>query len=1089
MELLQDMLNSGCEGNTSWFQNRQDKLKELIISTNPKNLLEIGFNVGHSALLICETISQLKKQDGTIGNKKVNFYIFDICICEVTKYNFNILKQKYSEYLDLYLIEGDSTETVPVFLEKNPIFFDFIEVDGCHTYNCVRKDISNVVDRLTDSGIIYVDDYNSNIFPIKEVDDGVDSFDWINYETNNIDGVFWAKKSKGNPNYTSSNSIRNLQVYYLTYESKRDYYNFWNELICELKKYHVVKENKLNKTENFVHLKKKEKISLEIKSCDFVIEDINSGEFWILSNCDQFSSCILDEKDNPFLKKVLFSQYVPDQIVHHVGKNFHKFEPWIYFCFDEFNIDEFFLKRKSKEKLIPKLFFAGDERSRPILENIDSSIFDRPNSKEYIEYIDSIIEYRIGLSIGGAAVGDICYRDIEYMALGIPFIKFNYVATLNPPLIPNYHYISVPFEDLPKHNGVFKDRLGLQKHGKLIEQRFNEVIDNENLLEFVSANSKSYYEKFLSKKNRANYTLELLGLKNDLKNVLKNQKIQQKMESNHKTTLVTGLWNIRRESLSEGWSRTYEHYLQKFEQLLSISNNLIVFGDFELKKFVEERRDSKNTLFILRDTEWFKNNGYYNFIQQIRQNPKWLEQSTWLPDSTQAKLEFYNPLVMSKMFLLHDAKIMDPFDSEHMFWIDAGLFNTVHPGYFTHDRVQDKLSKHFHKFGFVCFPYKANTEIHGFSYPKINEYAGDDVKLVSRGGFFGGPKSSISEVNSIYYQTLMTTLQDGYMGTEESIFSILLYKHQQIFQFYEIEENGLLGKFFEDLKEDKLQKGYLSKNSIPLIDLDTENTGLYVIGFNSPSQFQTLIQSMMDYDPDFIRKPIKILLDNSTDSSTTPEYEKLCLEYGFSHVKMDNLGICGGRQWIAEDASERGFDFYFFFEDDMFFYPKEGERCRNGFNRFVSGLYQKSLEIIKENNFDFLKLNYSEFFGDNGTQWSWYNVPQNIREKFFPEKPNLPKIGQDPNAPKTEYKNIRSHKGIPYVNGDIYYCNWPQIVSKTGNQKMFLNTKWASPYEQTWMSYMFQETKSGNLYPGLLLLTPTEHNRFEHYDGKLRKES
>jgi len=39
------------------------------------------------------------------------------------------------------------------------------------------------------------------------------------------------------------------------------------------------------------------------------------------------------------------------------------------------------------------------------------------------------------------------------------------------------------------------------------------------------------------------------------------------------------------------------------------------------------------------------------------------------------------------------------------------------------------------------------------------------------------------------------------------------------------------------------------------------------------------------------------------------------------------------------------------------------------------------------------------------------------------------------------------------------------------------------------MSYCYQETIRGTIKPGLLLLTPTEHNRFEHYDGKLRKEN
>ncbi len=54
---------------------------------------------------------------------------------------------------------------------------------------------------------------------------------------------------------------------------------------------------------------------------------------------------------------------------------------------------------------------------------------------------------------------------------------------------------------------------------------------------------------------------------------------------------------------------------------------------------------------------------------------------------------------------------------------------------------------------------------------------------------------------------------------------------------------------------------------------------------------------------------------------------------------------------------------------------------------------------------------------------------------------------------------------------------------------MFLTTKWDRPFEQTWMSYMYQETKKKNIKSGLLLLTPTEHDRFEHYDGNLRKES
>ena len=54
---------------------------------------------------------------------------------------------------------------------------------------------------------------------------------------------------------------------------------------------------------------------------------------------------------------------------------------------------------------------------------------------------------------------------------------------------------------------------------------------------------------------------------------------------------------------------------------------------------------------------------------------------------------------------------------------------------------------------------------------------------------------------------------------------------------------------------------------------------------------------------------------------------------------------------------------------------------------------------------------------------------------------------------------------------------------------MFLETKWAHPFEQTWMSYMYQETLKNNLYPAILLATPTEHDRFEFYPGTERREN
>ena len=558
----------------------------------------------------------------------------------------------------------------------------------------------------------------------------------------------------------------------------------------------------------------------------------------------------------------------------------------------------------------------------------------------------------------------------------------------------------------------------------------------------------------------------------------------------NKVTLVTGLWDLGRSSLEGNWARNFEsHYLRKFKEFLEIPANLIIFGDRNLRNFVNENKTHDNVQFIERDLDWFKGQ-FYNEIQSIRTDSKWYGQVGWLRESTQARLEMYNPLVMQKMFLLNDAKIMSRFNDDYIFWLDAGITNTVHKGYFTHDRVLDKIHKYFNNFSFICFPYKAETEIHGFKYIEINKYAGKKIEKVARGGFFGGKSSDVHQAMSIYYGLMQSSLNEGLMGTEESIFSIMVYKYPEYFSHYEIESNGLIGKFFEDLKNDKLKELKITSDKIKHDLLNVNKVSLYIITFNSPNQVLKLLQSFEFYDSNFIHKPQKYLLNNSTDRSTDRQYREICEEFDMIELRFpENLGICGGRQYIAEHFQDSDSDFMFFFEDDMFFYGGKDEVCKNGFPRRVKDIYNNTLNIVNNEGYDFLKLSFTEFYGNNSTQWSWYNVPQSFRESYWPEKPNLPKTGLDPDAPKVKYNELKIYKGTPYIDGEVYYCNWPQLVSKRGNKKMFLTEKWGRPFEQTWMSYMFQETVKGNLKPAILLASPTEHDRFEHYEGKLRKES
>ena len=551
---------------------------------------------------------------------------------------------------------------------------------------------------------------------------------------------------------------------------------------------------------------------------------------------------------------------------------------------------------------------------------------------------------------------------------------------------------------------------------------------------------------------------------------------------NKNITIVTGLWDLKRGDI-QGWGkRDFQQYKDRFFELLQSDAQMCIWIPKELEQEVLQVRGDKPTQIYFKELEDFKTwFPFFDQLQKIRTNPNWYNFAGWLSESPQGALEFYNPMMMCKMFMVNDSAIFNPFNSDYFYWIDGGLTSTVSQGYFTHDQVLDNLKNYtdsIDKFTFITYPYTANDEIHGFERKKMAEYCKVDfVEKISRGGFWGGSKEQVHKINELYYNILHNTINGGYMGADECLFTILTHQFPDLIHPFEVEGNGLIWPFFENLKK--------YKNKITT----QSPVGLYVITYNSPKQFETLIKSMLEYDSDFITQPQKFLLDNSINLETQDEYLRLCKEYNFTHIKKDNIGICGGRQFIAEHAEKNNLDFYFFFEDDMFFYPHEGTVCRNGFNRKVNNLYKNSIKIINTQNFDFLKLSYSEFYGDNGKQWAWYNVPQHVRDQYWPEYNQLPSMGVDPNSPKTQFSNINSLEGIPYISGEIYYSNWPQIVSKSGNKKMFLDTTWAHPFEQTWMSHIFQETKKGNIKPAILLITPTEHDRFDHYKPEERREN
>jgi len=130
------------EGYSQSCYNQVIILQVLCSDKNIKNILEIGFNAGHSANLFLNT------------NTKCNVLSFDIGEHDYVKIGKKYIDNKYPDRH--ILISGDSTKTIPKY-EMN-IKYDLIFIDGGHSYDVAKSDLLNCKRFAHKDTIVIMDD-------------------------------------------------------------------------------------------------------------------------------------------------------------------------------------------------------------------------------------------------------------------------------------------------------------------------------------------------------------------------------------------------------------------------------------------------------------------------------------------------------------------------------------------------------------------------------------------------------------------------------------------------------------------------------------------------------------------------------------------------------------------------------------------------------------------------------------------------------------------------------------------------------------------------------------------------------------------
>jgi hypothetical protein len=259
------------------------------------------------------------------------------------------------------------------------------------------------------------------------------------------------------------------------------------------------------------------------------------------------------------------------------------------------------------------------------------------------------------------------------------------------------------------------------------------------------------------------------------------------------------------------------------------------------------------------------------------------------------------------------------------------------------------------------------------------------------------------------------------------------------------------------------------------------------------------INAVLSTNKTFLRTVKKILIDGSTNKKINDKYAEICKKYNFEHIIQPNLGVSGSRQYAAEHFNTISYDYMFYFEDSKIL-TKKNSLCRNGFNINSNNILKNSLEILKKENLDFIKLSFTEAYSDNSEQWAW--VYANDKEKYWPgaekwewvyandkEKnwPCYPTHIDQTVIPKTTITSIDILNQIPYSLGQYTYNNWPHLITKEGNKKIFLTNK-HSTTEWYWCLKSYQLLLDKKIKTGVLLQSPIINKRVQHYNINDKKE-
>lgn len=190
------------------------------------------------------------------------------------------------------------------------------------------------------------------------------------------------------------------------------------------------------------------------------------------------------------------------------------YQPYFDCCYDY--MTELYNNRDNSNK-IRNLFFRGwiwDFRKKMIngIQQNDIKIIDKnngDNNLDYPNYLKELSKYSCSLSLPGG--NEMCNRDIESFAIGVPVIRPHLQINYKDPLIPNYHYINCYHACDYSIDGNAKF-ISYDDFSKNLVHVWNSIKNNDEYLNFISKNARDWFLNNCTLEKNLDYLLSKIDI-------------------------------------------------------------------------------------------------------------------------------------------------------------------------------------------------------------------------------------------------------------------------------------------------------------------------------------------------------------------------------------------------------------------------------------------------------------------------------------------------------------------------------------------------------------------------------------------------